>query len=471
MNQNQNNFSQFPGVDVLIRTPELQTAISQYGKELVTYSIRQLVEAFKNSSRQGEAIPSIQFIISAVEKRLQILSQKHLRNVINATGIVMHTNLGRAPFSQEMIDDAKVVLKGYNNLEFDLETAKRGSRHSHIAEILKYLTGAEDVLVVNNNAAAVMLTLGEFSKNKEVIVSRGELIEIGGSFRLPDILAQSGCIMVEVGATNKTRIQDYENAISENTGVLLKAHTSNYTIQGFTEEVSLKDMVKLGRKYHVPVFYDMGSGLLQELPLKALKDEPDVRRTLAMGVDLVCFSGDKLLGGPQAGIIAGKAELIARLKENPLVRALRVGKLTLAFLESACMQYLNHDRLFKNNMIYNILSQQPEKIKERAHELQRKLSEFQIATQVYPSKGQFGGGSLPGESLDSYEVKIEISSASKRQKSISSEKLYKGLLDHKSPVLSILKKGEVHLDLLSINDDEISKIALIINDVYKTIGI
>ncbi len=461
----------FPGVDVLISTPEIQLMVGDYGKELITYIIRIVLREFKNATQKGSTIPTHQKIISTIDSRLRILTQRSLKNIINATGIVIHTNLGRAPFSEAIINDAGQILKGYNNLEFNIKTAKRGSRHTHLANILKYLTGAEDVLVVNNNAAAIMLILRAFTKNKEVIVSRGELIEIGGSFRLPDILANSDCKMVEVGATNKTRTKDYENAITENTAALLKAHTSNYTIQGFTEDVELKDLVKLGKTYNVPVFYDMGSGLLRELPLKALKDEPDVKKTLAMGVDLVCFSGDKLLGGPQSGIIAGKADLIATLKKDPLVRALRVGKLTLAFLESACMQYLDLETLFKNNLIYKILYQQTEEIKSRAEQLQKKLGEFQIESEVLTSKGQFGGGSLPGKFLDTYSVKIRTTFTSKKQKSLFSEKLFQGLLDHQSPVLTILKKGEVYLDLLCIADDDIPHIASVINDVNKSIAL
>jgi len=351
MKFNMEELKNLPAVDKILLNTEIKLLIEEHNRELIRISINKSLEFFRNKIKNKESIPTIEQIIDKVKLDIQNITQKKLCSIINATGIVIHTNLGRSPFNNQIINDATDVLIGYNNLEFDLIKGQRGSRNVHLTEILKYLTGAEDVLIVNNNAAALMLILRTFSKNREAIVSRGELIEIGGSFRLPEILAASDCIMKEVGTTNKTKTSDYENNINENTAILLKAHTSNYVVQGFTKEVNLTELVALGKKYNLPVVYDMGSGLLNKKSIGILKDEPDVKQTLSKGIDLVCFSGDKLLGGPQAGIIAGKAELIAKLKKEPMTRALRVGKLTLAFLEASCQNYLNEQKLFRNNPV------------------------------------------------------------------------------------------------------------------------
>ncbi|MCD4665374.1 MAG: L-seryl-tRNA(Sec) selenium transferase [Bacteroidales bacterium] len=462
-------FKNFPGVDKLLNIPKIKLLIEEFNKEIVTYSIRNVLNLFKDQIKENEDVPSLQFIVEHVISHTRRITTKSLQNVFNATGIVIHTNLGRAPFSTAIINEASEILKGYNNLEFDLEKAKRGSRYTHVSELLKYLSGAEDVLVVNNNAAAIMLILRAFAKNKEVIVSRGELIEIGGSFRLPDILAASDCKMIEIGTTNKTKIQDYEKQINENTAVFLKAHKSNYKIDGFTHEVSLKELVSLGKKHNIPVVYDMGSGLFNNNLVEFFKDEPDVQSTLSAGVNLVCFSGDKLLGGPQAGIIAGDKELIEKLKNNPLTRALRVGKLTLAFLESTCLQYLSKPELFSKNYIYRILNKEPSSIKHTATKLQKEISKFHKQTRVVESKGQFGGGSLPGKEINSYAVWLEKENVSNKQKSEFAEKMYYGLLKQQQPVLGILKKGNIYFDMLAIQDEDIKKIAGIIKDVYKNI--
>ena len=469
MKSNLVKFKNFPGVDKLLNIPKIKLLIEEFNKEIVTYSIRNVLNLFKDQIKENEDVPSLQFIVEHVISHTRRITTKSLQNVFNATGIVIHTNLGRAPFSTAIINEASEILKGYNNLEFDLEKAKRGSRYTHVSELLKYLSGAEDVLVVNNNAAAIMLILRAFAKNKEVIVSRGELIEIGGSFRLPDILAASDCKMIEIGTTNKTKIQDYEKQINENTAVFLKAHKSNYKIDGFTHEVSLKELVSLGKKHNIPVVYDMGSGLFNNNLVEFFKDEPDVQSTLSAGVNLVCFSGDKLLGGPQAGIIAGDKELIEKLKNNPLTRALRVGKLTLAFLESTCLQYLSKPELFSKNYIYRILNKEPSSIKHTATKLQKEISKFHKQTRVVESKGQFGGGSLPGKEINSYAVWLEKENVSNKQKSEFAEKMYYGLLKQQQPVLGILKKGNIYFDMLAIQDEDIKKIAGIIKDVYKNI--
>lgn len=455
-----------PGVDKLMLLPEIKAMLGQYNEDLVKYSIRNTLSSLREQAIQSGLVPEIDEIITLISSNLAKLTNKSLRNVINATGIVVHTNLGRAPFSDEIIREATEILKGYNNLEFDLAKGERGSRNTHLSELLKYLTGAEDVLIVNNNAAALMLVLRSFSKEKEVIVSRGELIEIGGSFRLPDIMAASDCKMVEVGTTNKTRIADYEKAITPETRLLLKAHTSNYSIQGFTEEASLNDLVSLGKRKNIPVMYDMGSGLLRKTSIGLLRDEPDVRQTLATEVDMVSFSGDKLLGGAQAGIIAGKKQYIAKLKKEPLVRALRVGKTTLAFMEAALFTYLDDQTLTKKNLLFKMMSQTPEELLIKAESLKTALEKHGIQSSIVKSMGQCGGGALPGKEIESMAVKIKLAEPSGKKKSAIAEKLYYSLMRHRHPVVGILRKGDVYFDVLTLADAQINLLAETVNDVY-----
>ena len=467
MKSNLEELKNLPAVDKILLNDQIKSLIEEYNRELVKISVNKSLDFFRKKIKANESLPNIEEIVNKVKSNIKNITEKKLCSIINASGIVIHTNLGRSPFNNQIVKQVANILVGYNNLEFDLKTGQRDSRNAHLSEILKYLTGAEDVLVVNNNAAALMLILRTFSKNKEAIVSRGELIEIGGSFRLPEILAASDCIMKEVGTTNKTKISDYENNINENTAILLKAHTSNYVVQGFTKEVNLSELVALGKKYHLPVVYDMGSGLLNKKSIGILKDEPDVKQTLAKGIDLVCFSGDKLLGGPQAGIIAGKSEMIAKLKKEPLTRALRVGKITLAFLEASCQNYLNEHKLLKNNPVFNMLTKNPEQLKKNAQLLFEKLKKINLNTIIVKSKGQCGGGSLPGKEIDSYSLKINKDNLSNKERSKFAEKMYFGLLHHDNPVLGVLKKGDIYFDLLTIPEDEIEKTAEIILDVYK----
>ncbi|MCD4747508.1 MAG: L-seryl-tRNA(Sec) selenium transferase [Bacteroidales bacterium] len=471
MKQNSIELKNLPAVDKLLCAPEIKTLISENNPELVKYSIKNVLDFYRKIAKVKGIVSPLPVIIDRIKSETEKFGKKSLRPVINATGIIIHTNLGRAPFGEDIINEVSKVLTGYNNLEFDLENAKRGTRYSHISGLLKYLTGAEDVLIVNNNAAAVMLSLRAFAKNKDVIISRGELIEIGGSFRLPEILKASDCKMIEVGTTNKTSVQDYENAINENTAILLKAHKSNYIIKGFTKEASLQELVKLGEKYNIPVIYDIGSGLLRKTPIDILKDEPDVRQTLAAGVDLVCFSGDKLLGGPQAGIIAGKKELIAHLKTEPMLRALRVGKTTLALLESVCLNYLDDKRLFEKNMLFRMLKKTPDELKKNALILQKELKQYNIEAKVVENKGQCGGGTLPGKEIDSWSVLIEKKFEFNKKKSEFSEKMFYNLLNYKFPILGILKKGRLYFDMLTIPEKEIIKVAKIISEVYKSVSL
>jgi L-seryl-tRNA(Ser) seleniumtransferase len=469
MKPNLGELRNLPGVDKLLLLPEIKQMISKHHEDLVKYAIRATLNHFRQQVMESEHVPELSAILEQIRFRVLKLTTKSLKNVINATGVVVHTNLGRAPYSYEIIEEASEILKGYNNLEFDLEKGERGSRNAHLSELLKYLAGAEDVLVVNNNAAALMLVLRSFSKGKEVIVSRGELIEIGGSFRLPDIMAASDCKMVEVGTTNKTRISDYEEAITSKTRLLLKAHQSNYSIQGFTEEASLQDLVALGKKKNIPVMYDMGSGLLRKTSIKVLADEPDVRQTLAIGVDMVSFSGDKLLGGAQAGIIAGKKEFITKLKKEPLVRALRVGKTTLAFMEAALFSYLDDQTLKKKNLLFNMMSRTPEELLARAELLKTALEKHGVQSSIVKSKGQCGGGALPGKEIESMAVKINLLEQSGKKKSADAEKLYYRLMQHEHPVVAILRKGDVYFDVLTLSDSQFNLLAEIVGEVCSKI--
>lgn len=460
----QQELRKLPGVDKLLNLSGIRELVELYGRELVSFSLRKCISYFREIALQGESIPSEEFILQYCITQIKKIGSRSLKAVFNASGIIIHTNLGRAPFGEELILDSLEVLKGYNNLEFDLQKGARGQRNDHASDILQFLTGAEDIVVVNNNAAAVMLILRTFAKGKEAIVSRGELIEIGGSFRIPEIMAASDCKMVEVGATNKTKVSDYEKAINQETALLFKTHTSNYVIKGFTHEVGLDEMVALGKKHQIPVVYDIGSGLLRKVNEEALKNEPDVKEALATGIDLICFSGDKLLGGPQAGIIAGKKKYIELLKKAPMMRALRVGKATLAMLEKACSYYLNDEKLFKHNILFKTLNRKQEEIRKSAEQLQGLLREKGMDSQIVSSKGQYGGGTMPDLDLDSCAVLLELG----KSKSIG-RKMYHELLDQEPAILSNLKSGQIHIDMLCLQDSDISQISELISSAHQNI--
>jgi len=458
-----------PGVDILLATPEIKKLIEQHNDTIIKYCIRNVLQSLRNDALKHGSIPSQDIIINLISSQVNVFTSRSLRKVINATGIVVHTNLGRAPFSNDIINETAEVLKGYNNLEFDLNTGKRLTRYFHVTEILKFLTGAEDILVVNNNAAAVMMILRTFAKEREVIVSRGELIEIGGSFRLPDIMAASDCMMVEVGTTNKTRIKDYENAITSDTALLFKAHQSNYVIKGFTQEATLQELVNTGKKHKIPVVYDMGSGLLQKTAVPVLKNEPDVKQTLDSGVALVTFSGDKLLGASQAGIIAGNKDLIASLKKEPILRALRVGKTTLALLESALRYYLNDETLLSKNEVFKMLTTETKQLKKRALTLQKALEKKNVESTVITNQGFCGGGALPMEDIESYAVRLQPEHKTNKERSGFAEEVYYKLMIHSLPVVGILKKGNIDFDVLTLKDEEITAVAMAISQVVTEI--
>ncbi|RLD35852.1 MAG: L-seryl-tRNA(Sec) selenium transferase [Bacteroidetes bacterium] len=467
MNSAREGLKNLPGVDKVLQLSEIKNLIERYNLSLVTYVIRTVINNSRKEILSGKQAPTTKNIIDGIQLLTKKIADKSLGPVINASGIIIHTNLGRAPYGENLLNSIFDTLKGYNNLEFNLKKGSRGQRNDHASEILKYLTGAEDVVIVNNNAAAVMFILRTFARNKEAIVSRGELIEIGGSFRIPDIMAASDCKMVEVGATNKTKAQDYEKAITENTALLFKAHQSNYVIKGFTQEVELPELVSIGNKNNIPVVYDIGSGLLRKVNEKALKNEPDVKQALDSGIDMICFSGDKLLGGPQAGIIAGKKKYIDILKKEPMMRALRVGKTTLAILETACSYYLNDKDLFEHNVLFKTLNKSKEEINETAEQLKSALDNYDICSKIVESKGKYGGGTLPDLELESFSVKL----LPKDSNNQLAKKLYHQLLEQEQPILSNLKSGAIYFDALTLENRDIDlimkNIKTAFDQVYK----
>ena len=330
---------QLPSVDSLLSSPTLQALESEYGHDNVVESARAVLDHVREDVLSGRSLPARDELVDTIARQVRAALRPTLQPVINATGVIIHTNLGRAPLSVAAMAAMQEVGAGYSNLEYDLEVGQRGSRYTHATDLLRRLTGAEAALVVNNNAGATLLILTALARGHEVVVSRGQLVEIGGGFRIPDVMAQSGARLVEVGTTNKTYLHDYANAITEETAMLMRVHSSNFRVTGFTHETSVEELVGLGHERGLPMLDDLGSGSLLETTLYGLMPEPTVQASIKAGADLVCFSGDKLLGGPQAGVIVGKAELVEHIKRFPMTRALRVDKTTLAGLQATLLSY------------------------------------------------------------------------------------------------------------------------------------
>ena len=406
-------FRNIPKVDVLLENDSVQAMIRLYSRDTVVEAIREETEALryfiKGCEEEAEAVRRIENLIPNIERHVVRQHTPDMRPVINGTGTILHTNLGRAPISQEHMEYVASVATGYSNLEYDLEGGKRGERYSHFEELLCKITGAEAAMAVNNNAASVMLILSTLGKGKEVIVSRGELVEIGGKFRVPDVMEQSGAHLVEVGTTNKTHFSDYEQAITEETGALLKVHTSNYRIVGFTDTVPIVDLVPLGEKYGIPVVEDLGSGVLIDLAKYGLEHEPTVQESIQAGADVVCFSGDKLLGGPQAGIIIGKKKYIDQMKKNQLTRALRIDKFTATTLDVVLREYLSEEKAIQNIPVLRMITEPLEEVSKRARTLARMLksAKFDAEIQLQACESQIGGGSLPLERIPSMAVTMK----------------------------------------------------------------
>ncbi len=393
-----------PSVDSVMGTDVVVGIVGAYNREWVVNLVRQELDQARKRVRQGDAAPTALELAEAVGWMVQSIARVEPRHVINATGVVIHTNLGRAPLSRAAGNAIDQTARGYTNLELDLGSGRRGSRQAHLQSLLCQLTGAEAALAVNNNASALLLCLSALAAGKEVIVSRGEAVEIGGGFRIPDVLAQGGSTLVDVGTTNRTYARDYESAITDNTAALLKVHASNFRVEGFTASVEARELVELGERYGIPILHDVGSGCLLPTERYGLAHEPLPQESIAAGVGLVFFSGDKLLGGPQAGIVVGKKDLVTRLERHPLARAVRIDKLSLAALTATLLHYLGEEAEAEIP-VWRMISASPEAIKQRAQGWQSRLAP---GTGVEPSRSAVGGGSLPGETLPSWVLAVTV---------------------------------------------------------------
>lgn len=398
-----------PSVDALLQDHTLQELEQRCGHTILVEACRESIEAARKGILAGAQAPMPALIIDDVYTRVERAVRPSLVPVINATGVIIHTNLGRAPLSEDAIAAMRAAAQGYSNLEYDLDAGERGSRHVHAEAILKRLTGAQGALVVNNNAAAVMLVLAAFAQGREVIISRGQLVEIGGGFRVPDVLRQSGAHLVEVGTTNRTRIEDYARAVTGNTAMLLRVHSSNFRIIGFTEEAPLAELVSLARERGLIVADDLGSGALLDTSAYGMAHEPMPQESLAAGATLVSISGDKLLGGPQAGIILGSKETVEQLRRHPLTRALRVDKVTFAGLQATLLHYLKNEAT-KKIPIWKMISARREDLEARAKKWADRLRAVPLDASTVDALSTVGGGSLPGETLPTCALTLTVPS-------------------------------------------------------------
>ena len=448
-----------PSVDEILKSREGAAWLASFPRSVILQAVRETIAGERKKIRAG-AKPdgSSAVFFSAIESRIHTLSSYSLQPVINATGIVLHTNLGRAVLSERALKNVIAVSGGYSNLEYDLDAGKRGKRHVHTGRILRQLIGAEDALIVNNNAAAVFLSLNTLAKDREVIVSRGELVEIGGSFRVPDVMTASGAILREIGTTNKTHRHDYCGAVCEKTALILKVHQSNYKMIGFTEDVPIGELVKLGKEHNIPVMYDLGSGNLFDLKPYGIHSEPSVQEILRSGVDLISFSGDKLLGGPQGGIIVGRKDLIEKIRKNPLARAVRVDKMTIAAFEATFMEYLDPVQAMKNIPVLSMLFQPVESIRIRARKLAAGLRKRGVAAAITVIKdvSKAGGGSLPDAAFDTYAVSIVPAN-------ISVNDLEKHLRSGTRPVIARIREDALLLDARTLRDSEMQDLTEIVS--------
>ncbi len=431
-------------------------AFEGLSKTLITKLSKEVIENLR-SEILNEKITSINEdnLANQVLEKYTKLTSPSLKTLINATGIIVHTNLGRSLVNKESLVKAIDVATSYNNLEYDLQKGKRGERYEHITKSLQELTGCEDAIVVNNNASAVFLVLNTFAKNKEVVVSRGELVEIGGSFRVPEVMAQSGAILKEIGTTNKTHLRDYENAICENTSMLMKVHKSNYSIEGFASEVQFEEIVKVASENNIIDYYDMGSGHMIDLPYNLSSDEPSILKIMQYNPSLLSFSGDKLLGSVQAGIIIGKKELIAKIKKNQLLRMLRVDKITLCILEDTINSYLKND--LESIPTLKMLHTSVETLEKRATNLKEKISTI-CKCEVIKTSTMVGGGTTPNKKIPSIALTLEY-------KNLKPNKIEELLRENL--IISRIENDKVILDFRTIQENEIEKIEEILNKLFK----
>lgn len=429
-----------PSVEQLLQTPRLRELMTDYGRPLTLDALRLALDEVRAAAKLGADLPPRDSIIARAETLLAEWTHPTLQPVINATGVILHTNLGRAPLSRAAVEAMQTAALGYSNLEFDLSTGKRGSRTIHAESILQKLLGVEAALVVNNNASAVLLVLSALAKGKHVAISRTQLVEIGGSFRVPDVMKQSGAKLAEIGATNKVHLRDYKEALDEGMALVMHAHRSNFKIIGFTEEPELKKIADLTHKYDLPFVDDLGSGALLDTAPYGLAHEPTVQESLAAGADLVCFSGDKLLGGPQAGIIVGRADLLAKIKKHPLARAVRADKLCLAALTATLLHYLK-DEATREVPVWRMISMSPQQARVRADAWRESLGRGEVVE----SESTVGGGSLPDESMPTFVLSLKVKSP---------DKFLAKLRCHETPVIARTENDLILLDPRTVLEEQ-----------------
>ena len=447
-----------PKVDEVLKDQRLFVFFGDTPRELVVESVREAVDELRKEILDWDGgdppVINMDNLIDDVVKKVRGKKQKSLRRVINGTGTILHTNLGRARMSEEAGRNVLEAAMNYSTLEYDLKRGARGSRHDHIEKLIAKIVGTEGAMVVNNNASAVLLCLSALAKGKEVIVSRGELVEIGGSFRIPEIMELGGAYLREVGTTNKTKLDDYRSVIDkEKTGALLKVHTSNYKIMGFTAEVSLSELSTLGQEWGIPVVYDLGSGLMADLQQYGI-DEPTVPESIRNGADVVTFSGDKLLGGPQAGIIIGKKQYIDSMKKHPLARAVRVDKMTIAALEATFREYFDMEKAKEKVPVLSMITVSMDEMRTKAillaEQVRRATEAFEI--EVIKSEGQIGGGSTPNQFLVGYAVSVV-------GKKVSADRIERDLRAYEVPVIVRINQDRVLIDMRTVTRDEIDMVA------------
>ena len=436
------NLRDLPSVEQLLQTETSAELIARFGRPLTLTAIRSILDEARARFKLNPvpALPSIDLILAQTDSLLSAWTKPTLIPVINATGVILHTNLGRAPLSAATIHAMNVVSCGYSNLEYDLENGARGSRLIHAESILQKLTGAESALVVNNNAAAVLLVLSALANKKRVIISRSQLVEIGGGFRVPDVMKQSGAKLVEVGTTNRVHLRDYENALQESTALVMSVHPSNFKIIGFAEEPDLKDIVEVSHQASAFVVDDLGSGALLDTAKYGLAHEPTVQESLAAGTDVVCFSGDKLLGGPQAGIIVGRKVLIDKIKKHPLARAVRADKVCLAGISATLLHYLKNDAE-REIPIWKMMSLTLKQVRGRAEAWKKEVGQGNVVE----GESTVGGGSLPGESFKTYLLSLDVKSP---------DKFLKKLRDQNPPIIARTENDKILLDPRTIPPEQ-----------------
>ena len=448
------DYRKIPKVDVILAHPGAQPLIAESGREFFSTCLDEVFDGLRARIKEGKQTDiDVPAILAAVKERLAARRAPRLCRAVNATGVILHTGLGRAVLPKAALDAIADEQKGYSLLEVERATGDRSLRETHVVDLIRELTGAEAATVVNNNAGATLLCLAALAKDREVITSRGQLVEIGGSFRIPDVMKQSGAALVEIGTTNKTYLSDYESAITERTALLMRVHTSNYRIVGFTHFPSLEELVALGRKRSVPVMDDLGSGAFVDLAPFGVTDEPKVQDSVKAGADVITFSGDKLLGGPQAGIIVGRKDAVAKTRKHPLFRALRVDKLKLTALEATLKLYQDHDRLFRELPTLRMISMSLDECEKRALTLAAKLKGLPgLALEILDDSSEFGGGSVPTQQIPTKVVALKPAS-------LSLEALSSRLRTGTPPIFCRVQRERALLDVRTLQDGEDDEIA------------